>query len=315
MKTVCLNMIVKNESKIITRFLQNIVDFIDFFVIIDTGSEDNTPIYIQNFFKNYNHIKGIIIKEEFIDFGTNRNRALKYCQGIGDYILLLDADHLLNYNPKDINILKNLELDAYSILQGDENYSCQNIRIIKNNNAFIYKGLTHEVLIALKEVKLKILDKNLISIQDLADGDNRKDKISRDIKLLNIEIESDPGYSRPYFYLANTYFSINVLEKAIEYYKSRIVFGGWNEEMYFSNYRLGLIYIKKKDYKKAIYYFLEAYNCQPKRCENLYYLKKIYNLEGKKFLENLFDLLIKNNLKYDYREFLFYDKNIYNQLK
>ena len=40
--TLCLNMIVKNESKIIERLLTSVLSIIDTFCICDTGSTDNT---------------------------------------------------------------------------------------------------------------------------------------------------------------------------------------------------------------------------------------------------------------------------------
>ena len=39
---ICLNMIVKNESKIIERLLTSVLGFIDEIFIVDTGSSDNT---------------------------------------------------------------------------------------------------------------------------------------------------------------------------------------------------------------------------------------------------------------------------------
>ena len=47
--TVCLNMIVKNESHIITRCLSSMIPIIDYWVIVDTGSLDNTPGIIKEF--------------------------------------------------------------------------------------------------------------------------------------------------------------------------------------------------------------------------------------------------------------------------
>ena len=40
--TLCLNMIVKNESKIITRLFDSVLQIIDSYCICDTGSNDNT---------------------------------------------------------------------------------------------------------------------------------------------------------------------------------------------------------------------------------------------------------------------------------
>ena len=49
---ICLNMIVKNESKIITRLLDSLLKIIDHYVIVDTGSTDNTIEVISNYFKD-----------------------------------------------------------------------------------------------------------------------------------------------------------------------------------------------------------------------------------------------------------------------
>jgi len=51
-KTICLNMIVKNESAIIRDTLENIIAHIsvDYYVISDTGSDDNTAEIIEQFF-------------------------------------------------------------------------------------------------------------------------------------------------------------------------------------------------------------------------------------------------------------------------
>ena len=48
--TLCLNMIVKNESKIITRLFDSVLPIIDCYCICDTGSTDNTVQIITNYF-------------------------------------------------------------------------------------------------------------------------------------------------------------------------------------------------------------------------------------------------------------------------
>ena len=93
MPKICLNMIVKNESKIIKRLLETVQPLIDTYCICDTGSTDNTIDIIKSFFDNVN-ISGKIVKEPFRNFEYNRNYALKQCYGMdsADYILFLDAD-------------------------------------------------------------------------------------------------------------------------------------------------------------------------------------------------------------------------------
>ena len=51
---ICLNMIVKNESTIITRLLNSVISLIDHYVICDTGSTDNTTQIIDDYFKDKN---------------------------------------------------------------------------------------------------------------------------------------------------------------------------------------------------------------------------------------------------------------------
>ena len=51
--TLCLNMIVKNESKIITRLFDSVISIIDCYCICDTGSTDNTVELIKTYFDDY----------------------------------------------------------------------------------------------------------------------------------------------------------------------------------------------------------------------------------------------------------------------
>ena len=68
-KTICLNMIVKNESHIIEKTLENLCSYIKFtyWVICDTGSVDNTIDIISIFsikkilMEKYTNINGKIL--------------------------------------------------------------------------------------------------------------------------------------------------------------------------------------------------------------------------------------------------------------
>ena len=60
-------MIVKNESEIIVKLLKSVCSFIDYFVIVDTGSEDNTIQIISEFFDE-NEIPGKIWRTQFENF-------------------------------------------------------------------------------------------------------------------------------------------------------------------------------------------------------------------------------------------------------
>ena len=71
-------MIVKNESHIIENTLEKLCQKInfDYWVICDTGSTDNTPQIITDFF-NKKGIKGELFYDEWVNFAHNRTLALQ----------------------------------------------------------------------------------------------------------------------------------------------------------------------------------------------------------------------------------------------
>ena len=77
MKTICLNMIVKNESKAIRKLLESVKNIIDYWVIFDTGSTDGTQDIIREFLQD---IPGELHERPWVDFAHNRNEALVVAQ-------------------------------------------------------------------------------------------------------------------------------------------------------------------------------------------------------------------------------------------
>ncbi len=275
--TLCLNMIVKNESKIITRLFDSVISIIDCYCICDTGSTDNTIEIIEEYFKNKN-IPGKIVREPFQTFCHNRNISLQSCLGMSDYILLLDADMILTVKSFNKSILTTS--DCFGIIQGSEAFCYHNIRIVKNNGQFKYVGVTHEYIDYPKDFVVKIIEKSSIFINDIGDGGCKNDKFERDIKLLTNGIKEEPSNVRYYFYLANSYHDSGRYNEAIEFYKKRIEFGGWKEEVWYSYYRIGVCYMKQDNMKDALWYWMEGYNCYPERVEGLYEMMKYYRLKG-----------------------------------
>ncbi len=110
-KTIALNMIVKNESHIIEKTLQNLCEYIpfDYWVICDTGSTDGTQDLIKKFFKAKN-IDGELHQCEWKDFGHNRSEALNKAFNKTDYLLIFDADDSIH---GDFNLPTEWKHDSY----------------------------------------------------------------------------------------------------------------------------------------------------------------------------------------------------------
>ena len=309
-------MIVKNESKIITRLLDSVIPIIDCYCICDTGSTDNTIELIKQYFQEKN-IPGKIVQEPFQDFAYNRNFALQNCEGMSEYILFMDADMQLIINDFDKNILK--DFGHFYILQGTENFYYKNTRIVKNNGLYSYSGVTHEYINFPSTSKECLIEKNQLFILDIGDGGSKNNKFERDIYLLEKGISEDPKNERYHFYLANSYFDTQNFHKAIENYKKRIELGGWIEEIWYSHYKIGLAYKHFSDIQNnmelAVSYWLNAYNLFPYRVENLYELVEYYRYISKHNLAYLYYRLARkiiNNISEDEKNsYLFLNNDIY----
>lgn len=311
--TLCLNMIVKNESKIITRFFDSVVNIIDSYCICDTGSTDNTCEIIEEYFKEKN-ISGKVVKEPFKNFEYNRSFALKACYGMSDYILLLDADMILNIHNFD---KQKLDRVAYHILQGNDAFFYQNIRIIKNIEDIKYVGVTHEYVSYPNIGPIGQFTKDELFITDIGDGGCKSDKYERDIRLLTEDFKNNPTNARTVFYLANSYFCINDFKNAIHYYELRIKLGAWEQEIWYSYYRIGLCYQHMNKMEKAVYFWLQGFNFFPERLENLYEIIKHYRIIAQYKLFMLYYNIAKQILskidakQIDITKYLFLQNDIY----
>lgn len=85
-------MIVKNEAKVIERCLASARDLVDTWVISDTGSTDGTQQLIRTAMHG---IPGELHEEPWFNFGHNRTLNIRRARGKADYLLLLDADHVI----------------------------------------------------------------------------------------------------------------------------------------------------------------------------------------------------------------------------
>ena len=287
---ICLNMIVKNETNIIERLFDSVVDIIDSYCISDTGSTDDTISKIREYFEKRN-IPGNIIEEPFRDFGYNRTHALRGCHKMTDvdYILLLDADMKLEIKTDDITeFKKGLTKDAYYVVQGSCNFYNENIRIVKNNPLYHYWGVTHEYIELPDDATIDSIERNILFINDIGDGNNKENKYRRDIDLLSRGLVSNPDNPRYLFYLANSYRDLGEYATAIETYIKRIDVGGWIQETWHSYYSAGNCCMQIGQTANAVYYWLEAYQFMPTRIENLYRLVYHYRCNKKYALALVF---------------------------
>jgi len=308
-------MIIKNESKIIKRCLDNIISFVDYIVLTDTGSTDDT-INICNQYIIDNNINGKIYTDLWVNFAVNRTNSINNAKEFLKskkynlnyiFLLFIDADMIIEINNFDKSLLTK---DHYLIKQYNPHISYYNLRLVKSSLKLEYKSVTHEYLDIGKSIDyINKLDS--IKINDIGDGGSKDDKFIRDIKLLKQGIKDEPENDRYYFYLAQSYKDIDDFKKAIKYYNLRIKMGGWIEEIFYSYYMLGQIYNKNNNWKMAETCYLLAWSTSNQtRSEPLYEIVKYYRLE-ENYQKSYEYIKLMINTPYPSNQVLFITDSVY----
>lgn len=316
--TICLNMIVKNEAHIIKELFDSVYKYIDYYVIVDTGSTDKTIDVIKEYFKEKD-INGEVIEHNFktctchgkkykqyswFHFGWNRSYAIKCCSGKADYIMVMDADDVIK---GDIILFNDCDIDCYNgKIKSGGDYGTEYIRpvIFKNSSKlnWQYQCGIHEFLYCDLTYTTDTL-KGEYYIDSRRLGDRSKDdkKYLRDAEICETLITDEPQYiSRYTFYCAQSYYDAKLYEKAIEMYNKRIELGDWEEEIYYSYYKIGSCKIElKKSENEIIEAFQTCYNKYPYRAEPLFQIIEYYRNNSKydkvwKYYDDVIKITIPN---------------------
>lgn len=236
-------MIVKDEIKILKRCFDSIIDYLDYWVICDTGSTDNTQNFIKEYFKEKN-IEGELHQVPWVNFGHNRTevfvKASIYIQDKQDvYYFVMDADDIFNGSLKEFK-KDSTEHTSYHIDIKLANIRFKRQQIFNAKYVWKYIGVLHEYPDSSAK-NATIGDISNCFIKDNRCGSRttkftQKEKYLKDAKILLQGIKDEPNNARYFFYLANSYYDAQEYEEAANYYNKRISMGGWNEEVYYSGY-------------------------------------------------------------------------------
>lgn len=283
---ICLNMIVKDEEHCILETLQNVTKYIDYYIITDTGSSDNTKKVIKDYFDSVN-IKGEIYDVPWKDFGYNRSKALEYCSGKCQYAWVMDADDLVQ---GDFKLPENMVADGYNVQYGTGfvYWRCQIFKMDKPNEegrqAWEYMGVLHEYPHCTKSVAKITYLKGDYYIESRRKGSRNKvkDKYIRDAEIFEKALEDpkEKDNSRYVFYLAQSYYDAKILDKALKNYQKRVEMGGWIEEVYYSQYRIALCKAEMGEhFLVVINEFMKAITLHPERVEPYYEIARIFRMK------------------------------------
>lgn len=300
-QTICLNMIVKDEEGYIERCLHSVAPFIDYWVIVDTGSTDNTKSLIKSTLAD---IPGELHDREWKNFAHNRNEALALAKDKSDYILFMDGDDWLEYEtgfyfPK-------LMQDCYYFHVGSEHFTLLRTHLVKSNLAWKWTGVLHEY-ISLNGIYTYGTIDNLY--YRLGWKPDEEDKFIDRIDILLQALEENPNDARYTFYLAESYKDAGDPANAIEWYQKRVDIGGWREEVFWSLLQIAKMHkLLGHDENCIIDSFNKAFRYSPHRPEPIYYLAEYCNDIGRYDLAYSTLQLRKYHRYSTSRDLLFYEK-------
>ena len=313
MSTICLSMIVKDESHIIKDCLESVAPLIDTWCISDTGSTDGTQDLIREFFEEKG-IPGELHEDKWENFSHNRTLALDHSKGKSDYILMIDADDFI---AGDFRWPKNMDKDGYELKLQRGNLEWWRIQVFKNDGSWKYIGVLHEHP-GLKDGSVpnmqKIFGDYHIEARTMGARNLNQtpvEKYSKDAIMLEEALKDEPNNSRYQFYLAQSYFDSQQWEKCIPAYEKRVLMGGWEEEIYFSLYRIGLAKIcLEKPLEEICMAFMQSWNYRPIRAEPLHELARYLRMKEQPRLAYLYAKQAAN-IKFPEWDILFVNKDVY----
>jgi hypothetical protein len=307
---VALNMIVRNEEDNIIRTLESVKEFCDLFVILDTGSEDNTINNIINYCENIKKTL-YLISHPFENFSITRNIAIEYANDKADYLLFMDSnDELKNYN----NTLRTLLQDNYNnermlgfYIKQEWNTNGKidryhNIRLVKTNQNWNYKSPVHEYITCPKVEKngtyshVSRIENYPYIYQDRSKDAHKSEKrFKRDKELLYKEYLNNPHDGRTLFYLAQTCACLTEYEEAYKYYILRTKEKGFMEEVFHAYLRAAELSqnILKHSNEEVVYLYTRALECSCilfncPRVEPLIFLADIYFKSNNKLMAHFY---------------------------
>lgn len=273
-KTICLNMIVKNENKVIKRCLASVKPIINYWVIVDTGSTDGTQETIREFMQD---IPGELHEYPWVDFAHNRNQALALSKNKGDYLLFIDADEQLIFHETFDS--SSIHKDYYFFpVQQPSGINYFRESLVQNNLDWVWEGPVHETLKS-SHAKTSALMHGVTNFSNTLEGFRSQDpnKYLNDAAILEKALEKEPDNSRYVFYLALSYGNAGEYEKAQTWHEKRVSMEGSEQEIFYSLLSIAKI----QDYLGAdpdtiINSYTRAYLYRPSRAEPLYFLAHYY---------------------------------------
>lgn len=277
-RSVCLSMIVKNEAHVIERCLRSVRPFIDHWVVVDTGSTDDTKKRVEAAMAG---MPGTLVSRPWVDFAHNRNEALELARPKADYVFVIDADDELVL-PKGYE-RPPLSHDAYHLLIQYGTMSYWRAQLFKSEAPWRWMGVVHEYTECARPANQSRLEGPTIVIHKEGARSQDTERYLKDARLLETALEKNPNDARSAFYLGQSYRDAGKPQEALAAYERRATMGGWDEETFYALYQCAVLMERLDKPRHDVWAaYLRAFQYRPSRAEPLCELARYCRL-GKEY--------------------------------
>lgn len=286
---ITVAIMLKGESKTITKTLKSCLGIIWRAIILDTGFANDTIQIVLEFCKEHGLSLEVVQCEQTYS-GLCRNALLDYTETrvLKDrFYMILDITDELEYSHNfvvEVHALSStIDLIACEMKQsrryGESDIMPKTSILIRSGASIRYRGFVHEYLIRNNE---DIYNDHHITSAKIFRDCSEENVIANDIKDLECEIVLTKPQGmhlfRIWYYLGHSYFLSRQFHKAIFYY-AKLFDKKLEQEvddLYRSNLEYGIIlYVFGQSPEKQLHHFMSAYEIYPNRMELLIYITKV----------------------------------------
>ena len=249
---ISVNIIVKNEEQTIANAINSVKSFADEIIVIDTGSDDNTPqICTRLGCEVYHH-------QWKDNFSEARNTAIDYSRG--DWIFVIDADEVALFSGDDlpteqmsnpniggvnVEIVNHIDSENESLIS-KHRYT----RMFRRGEDIRFSGSIHEQIRESIEEEYDVYESNL-QIEHFGYQAISDEKLERNTRLLSKDLEEEEDDWK-YYHLAETYFSGGKTQEALSIFEKIENSSELTEtQQQRVKIRLGQIYLGSDKYDQA----------------------------------------------------------------
>jgi hypothetical protein len=317
MPKLALNFICKDEEKVIERMLNSSGGILDLIVALDTGSTDTTIDLIKKYGVD-NNIPTYVFERPFDDFEKSRNFAMDKLREVVKELdwnsndvwgMWYDCDEQLVIDPKFDKNQFNKDLFMINTYISSMKYTRNTF--FRVSKPFRWYGVVHEFIVCDEKNITSGLAEN-IHVNVSMDGASWQGDISQKylshahkLEAYIAENREDP---RQIFYCAQSYHDSasmkdnreeneERLRRSMRYYRERVSRSdGYPEEIYYSQYRIGVIMrLLEESWNLTHQELLKAYAIDPLRAESIKVIIDYYMQMGEWHMAYMYTKFAKMN--------------------